>query len=64
MRTDIQAVRVDDDLETALRLLRARGLDHAPVLGRADDAPVVGTVCEKNILRALLRARSDEAGET
>ena len=61
--TPIRAVTVADDLQSALTSLQAQKVDHLPVVRRRDAQEVVGVVRENSILRALLRARSEDAGE-
>ena len=58
------AVVETDDLQTALDLLRAEHTDHLPVIRDNTSCHVVGIVRETAILRALLQARSEEAGDT
>ncbi len=62
--TAVRVLTDSDDLRSALNSLQAQKVDHLPVVRRGDTPEVVGVVRETSILRALLRARSDEAGET
>ena len=61
--TAVRALTETDDLRAALNRLKAQKVDHLPVVRQGHLPEVVGVVRETSILRALLRARSEEAGE-
>ncbi len=60
--THTSSVSEGDNLQSALDQLAAQEIDHLPVVDTSGH--VVGVVYETAILRALLRAHSEEAGNT
>lgn len=60
MSTDVVAVRDDDSVKDALRLLRRRGIRRAPVIAR--DGTLAGIVTVDDLLRTMVEQLDDLVG--